>query len=42
MTDSGSISPTSLMMETICLYFRVLITPSGTFLLSSNWSSGTC
>ena len=40
MTDSGSISPISLMLETICLYLRVLITPSGTFLLGSNWSSG--
>lgn len=39
-TDSGSISPTSLMLETICLYLRVLITPSGTFLLGSNWSNG--
>jgi hypothetical protein len=31
MTDNGSISPTSLMLETIYLYLRVLMTPSGSF-----------
>jgi hypothetical protein len=35
MTDSSSISETSLMLKTIGLYLRVLITPSGTFLLGS-------
>ena len=38
---TGHSRPTSLMLETIGLYLWVLITPSDTFLLGSNWSSGT-
>ena len=39
--ESGSINPISLMEERICLNLRVVITPSGTFLLGIKCSMVT-